>query len=116
MGCCDDILPCNISGGGPLGEVDTNNREIYDMATFIPAGKAGQDAVVKNLLRDEERFLKSAGPRELTQAVLYFRSQASKAVTPQARDFYLDRAHQFSVRAVNGGIYGVYGVQRRVSA
>ena len=62
--------------------------------------------LVRQLLRDEEGFLRRASPRELTQAVLYFRTMASKAVTPQARDFYLDRANQFSIRAINGGAYG----------
>jgi hypothetical protein len=74
-----------------------------------------QGTMIRNMLRNEEDFLKRAGPRELTQAVLYFREMAAKATTPQARDFYLDRAHQFSIRAVNGGIYGVYGVRRAVS-
>lgn len=64
------------------------------------------DLVVKRLLRNEDAFLKQAGPRELTQAVLYFRALASRATTPQARDFYLDRAHQFALRAINGGIQG----------
>lgn len=68
--------------------------------------------IIRSMLKDEDAFIRRAGPRELTQAVLYFRAKASKATTPQLRDFYLDRAHQFSIRAINGGIYGVYGVQR----
>ena len=79
----------------------------------IPRSSNASDAVIRNMLKDEEAFMRRAGPRELTQAVLYFRAQASKSTTPQLRDFYLDRAHQFSIRAINGGIYGVYGVQRR---
>lgn len=66
-----------------------------------------QETIIRNMLRDEEGFLRRAGPRELTQAVLYFRSMAAKATTPQMRDFYLDRAHQFSLRAINNGIYGL---------
>lgn len=90
------------------------------MKTIFSGGKTTQgqvrsggwsDSVIRNMLRDEDAFMRRAGPRELTQAVLYFRAQASKATTPQLRDFYLDRAHQFSIRAVNGGIYGVYGVR-----
>ncbi|RYG62005.1 MAG: hypothetical protein EON60_01445 [Alphaproteobacteria bacterium] len=70
-------------------------------------GLSIQETVVRNMLRDEEGFLRRAGPRELTQAVLYFRNRAAKATTPQMRDFYLDRAHQFSLRAINNGIYGL---------
>ncbi len=66
-----------------------------------------QETIIRTMLRDEEGFLRRAGPRELTQAVLYFRTMAAKATTPQARDFYLDRAHQFSLRAINNGIYGM---------
>lgn len=69
--------------------------------------KGIQETIIRNMLRDEEGFLRRAGPRELTQAVLYFRTKAAKATTPQMRDFYLDRAHQFSLRAINNGIYGL---------
>lgn len=69
---------------------------------------SAQQNMIRNMLRDEDAFLRRAGPRELTQAVLYFRSMAAKANTPQARDFYLDRANQFSIRAVNNGIYGYH--------
>lgn len=68
--------------------------------------KESSDMMIRRLLRDEEGFLRRASPRELTQAVLYFRSMASKAVTPQARDFYMDRANQFSIRALSGGAFG----------
>lgn len=64
------------------------------------------DLIIRQLLRDEDAFLKRAGARELTQAVLYFRAMASNATTPQARDFYLDRANQFSIRAMAGGAFG----------
>jgi hypothetical protein len=64
------------------------------------------DAMVRRMLRDEEGFLRRASARELTQAVLYFRAMASKAMTPQARDFYIDRANQFSIRALSGGAFG----------
>ena len=64
------------------------------------------ESMMRRMLRDEEGFLRRARPRELTQAVLYFRNMASKAVTPQARDFYIDRANQFSIRALSNGTFG----------
>ncbi len=82
------------------------------MASYLP--NAGMESI-RQLLRDEEGFLRRAGAREFTQAVLYFRSMAAKATTPQARDFYADRANQFSLRAVQSGGFG--GVTpRRITA
>lgn len=57
---------------------------------------------IRQLLRDEEGFLRRAGAQQLTQAVLFFRDMAAKAMTPQMRDFYLDRANEFSMKALNG--------------
>lgn len=78
------------------------------VATMNPKGgvRESSEAMMRRMLRDEEGFLRRASPRELTQAVLYFRSMASKAVTPQSRDFYMDRANQFSIRALSGGAFG----------
>lgn len=82
-------------------------------STLRTSGTASkQDMSIRQLLRDEEGFLRRAGAREFTQAVLYFRSMASKATTPQARDFYMDRANQFSLRAVQSGGFG--GAPRRM--
>lgn len=75
------------------------------MQTQIQRNSA-HDMNIRAMLRDEEGFMRRAGAREFTQAVLYFRSMASKATTPQARDFYIDRANQFSLRAVQSGGFG----------
>lgn len=51
---------------------------------------------LRRLLLDEEAFLARATVHDISCAVLYFREQASRAQTPQLRDFYLDRANQFA--------------------
>ncbi len=56
---------------------------------------------LRRLLLDEEAFLERATVHDLTCAVLYFREQASRAQTPQLRDFYLDRANQFTFHGVS---------------
>lgn len=53
---------------------------------------------LRRLLLDEDAFLARATVHDITNAVLYFREQASRAQTPQLRDFYLDRANQFAFR------------------
>ena len=60
--------------------------------------KTSTNWAIEQLLKDEDTFLRRAGVRELTQAVLHFRTLASRATTPQLRDFYLDRANQFAFR------------------
>lgn len=61
----------------------------------------GADWHLRRLLLDEEAFLERATVHDLTNAVLYFREQASQAQTPQLRDFYLDRANQFTFHGVS---------------
>jgi len=65
-------------------------------ASRLNAKRRSADWHLRRLLMDEEAFLARATVHDITCAVLYFREQASRAQTPQLRDFYLDRANQFA--------------------
>ncbi|TKW60471.1 MAG: hypothetical protein DI628_06095 [Blastochloris viridis] len=62
----------------------------------LNAKRRPADWHLRRLLMNEEAFLARATVHDITCAVLYFREQASRAQTPQLRDFYLDRANQFA--------------------
>ncbi len=62
----------------------------------VTANRRRADWHLRRLLLNEEAFLARATVHDITCAVLYFREQASRAQTPQLRDFYLDRANQFT--------------------